>query len=47
MSTIIDVSFPGGQKVEAQIEGRNIQTDQSRKRGGEGSDPEKIEFVIL
>ncbi len=36
----IRITFPGGKKVDAEVNGRTIKTDQSVKVGGEGSAPE-------
>jgi putative redox protein len=35
----ITVTFPGGKKVNAAVDGMIIQTDQPKKDGGEGSAP--------
>ena len=35
----MEISFPGGKKVDAHFKGFTIQTDQSEKDGGEGSAP--------
>jgi len=34
------ITFPGGKRVDAEIEGRSIPTDQPPSLGGEGSAPE-------
>ncbi|HET7787585.1 MAG TPA: OsmC family protein [Myxococcales bacterium] len=34
------ITFPGGKKVNAELRGRTIATDQPREAGGEGSAPE-------
>lgn len=36
----IRVSFPGGKRVNAHVNGMIIKTDQSPRNGGEGSEPE-------
>ncbi len=45
----IKVTFPGGKKVDAEVGGFTIKTDQSEKSGGEGSAPEpsKLFFASL
>ena len=35
----MEISFPGGKKVDAFFQGFTIKTDQSEKDGGEGSAP--------
>jgi ribosomal protein S12 methylthiotransferase accessory factor len=35
----MEISFPGGKKVDAMFKGFTIKTDQSAKDGGEGSAP--------
>ena len=35
----MEISFPGGKKVDASFKGFTIKTDQSEKDGGEGSAP--------
>lgn len=35
----MEISFPGGKKVDANFKGFTIKTDQSEKDGGEGSAP--------
>jgi ribosomal protein S12 methylthiotransferase accessory factor len=35
-----DITFPGGKRVNAQINGWSIATDQAPRSGGEGSAPE-------
>lgn len=34
------ITFPGGKKVDAELRGRTIATDQPRESGGDGSAPE-------
>lgn len=43
---ILDVSFPGGKKVNAKIGDFLICTDQSVKRGGEASAPEPFDLFL-
>jgi hypothetical protein len=40
MEKTIEVSFPGGKKVDGKIENMIIKTDQPIKDGGEGTAPE-------
>jgi ribosomal protein S12 methylthiotransferase accessory factor len=40
------ISFPGGQKVSAEAFGHIIETDQSRRAGGEGSAPEPFALFL-
>jgi putative redox protein len=35
-----DITFPGGKRVDAQLDGHLIRTDQSVRAGGEGTAPE-------
>ena len=35
----MEISFPGGKKVDAQFKGFTIKTDQSKKDGGNGAAP--------
>ncbi len=42
----IEVSFPGGKRVDAKIGEMVIQTDQSRESGGEGSAPEPFTLFL-
>jgi uncharacterized OsmC-like protein len=42
----LDVSFPGGKRVDASIGGFTIRTDQSAKGGGEGSAPEPFDLFL-
>lgn len=46
MSQIIQVSFPGGKRVDAHIDGMHIRTDQSQRNGGEGSAPEPFQLFL-
>lgn len=47
MAKIIDVTFPGGKRVDAHYNGRTIETDQSVKNGGEGSAPEPFDLFFV
>ena len=40
------VNFPGGKRVDAELAGRTIKTDQSVKSGGEGSAPEPYQYFL-
>jgi len=42
----IKISFPGGKKVNAEINGMVIKTDQPVKYGGEGSAPSPFEHFL-
>jgi putative redox protein len=42
----ITVSFPGGKKVDAQLNGYTIRTDQPVKSGGEGSAPAPFDLFL-
>ncbi|MFW6134578.1 MAG: OsmC family protein [Elusimicrobiota bacterium] len=46
MAKKIKVNFPGGKKVDAEIDGTVIKTDQPRKRGGEGSAPSSFQLFL-
>ena len=39
MSMSMDISFPGGRKVNSDYKGFTIKTDQSKKDGGDGTAP--------
>jgi uncharacterized OsmC-like protein len=43
----IDVTFPGGKKVDAHYDGRTVHTDQSVRNGGEGSAPEPFDLFFV
>ncbi|KOR31709.1 hypothetical protein TI05_11880 [Achromatium sp. WMS3] len=45
-STEIAVSFPGGKKVDAQIDSFTINTDQPIKAGGENSAPAPFDLFL-
>lgn len=36
----MNITFPGGKRVDAELMGQVVQTDQSKQAGGEGSAPE-------
>ncbi len=42
----MEISFPGGKRVDAQYKGFTIQTDQSVKNGGEASAPEPFSLFL-
>lgn len=42
----IKITFPGGKKVNAEIDGMAILTDQPRKYGGEGSAPTPYDHFL-
>lgn len=42
----IEISFPGGKRVDAAVDGQVIHTDQSREHGGEGSAPEPYSMFL-
>ncbi|MFZ0256290.1 MAG: OsmC family protein [Gammaproteobacteria bacterium] len=46
MTTVIEVSFPGGKRVDARIDGTHIRTDQSKKDGGDGSAPQPFQLFL-
>lgn len=46
MNKKINVSFPGGKRVTAQIDNTVIETDQSVKNGGEASAPEPFQLFL-
>ena len=45
MSTI-QVTFPGGRRVDAAFDGHVVHTDQSPAHGGEGSAPEPFDLFL-
>ncbi len=47
MAKIIDVTFPGGKRVDAHYSGRTVKTDQSVKNGGEASAPEPFDLFFV
>ncbi len=42
----IAVTFGGGMRVETQIRGRRIETDQPKEKGGEGSAPAPFDLFL-
>ena len=46
MGKTIEVSFPGGKKVDGKIENMIIKTDQPIKDGGEGTAPEPFHLFL-
>ena len=46
MALEINVSFPGGMRVDAEVAGFTIHTDQSPAGGGEGSAPEPYTLFL-
>ena len=42
----IKITFPGGEKVNAEINSRIIPTDQPVEAGGEGSAPSPFEYLL-
>jgi ribosomal protein S12 methylthiotransferase accessory factor len=42
----MEISFPGGKRVDAEYRGITIQTDQSIKNGGQGSAPEPFTLFL-
>jgi uncharacterized OsmC-like protein len=46
MPKVIEVSFPGGKRVNAKIGDVEIRTDQSAASGGEGSAPEPFQLFL-
>jgi len=42
----MEVTFPGGKKVDAQWQGYTIETDQSKKRGGDGELPAPFDLFL-
>ncbi len=47
MDKTIEVSFPGGKKVDGKIENMIIKTDQPVKDGGEGTAPEPFHLFLM
>ena len=47
MEKTIEVTFPGGKKVDGKIENMVIKTDQPVKDGGEGSAPEPFQLFLV
>lgn len=46
MTSSIVVTFPGGKRVDATVDGRTVHTDQSPEHGGEGSAPEPFSLFL-
>ena len=44
--TTMEISFPGGKRVDCGFDGFTVQTDQSRDHGGEGSAPEPFSLFL-
>jgi putative redox protein len=42
----INVSFPGGKRVDASFNGFVVQTDQAKENGGDGSAPEPFSYFL-
>lgn len=42
----IRVTFPGGKKVDAEVDGRVVRTDQPEAQGGEGSAPAPFDLFL-
>lgn len=47
MSFTVDISFPGGKKVDAHINEFTVHTDQKEESGGEGSAPEPFDLFFV
>jgi uncharacterized OsmC-like protein len=46
MGETLQVSFPGGKRVDVVVGGRTVATDQSVKAGGNGSAPEPFSLFL-
>lgn len=46
MSTTMNISFPGGKKVNAEVNNHIVKTDQAVEAGGEGSAPEPFTLFL-
>ena len=42
----VELNFPGGKRIDARVGDFTIRTDQSKKRGGEGADPEPFDLFL-
>jgi ribosomal protein S12 methylthiotransferase accessory factor len=42
----IDISFPGGKRVDASFEGFVVKTDQAKEAGGDASAPEPFSYFL-
>jgi putative redox protein len=40
------ITFPGGRKVNAEVQGHTVRTDQKAEEGGEGSAPEPYSLFL-
>ncbi len=47
MSFNINVSYPGGKRVDAHFDGFTVHTDQNVEDGGEGSAPEPFDLFFI
>ena len=47
MKMAMDVSFPGGKRVDARIGNMLVPTDQSKENGGEGTAPEPFQLFLV
>jgi ribosomal protein S12 methylthiotransferase accessory factor len=43
---LVEVNFPGGMQIDAQVVGRHISSDQDPKNGGEGRAPEPFQLFL-
>ena len=43
---LIDVTFPGGLRIDANIAGHDVRTDQREKHGGDGSAPPPFDLFL-
>ncbi len=43
---LMEISFPGGKKVDATIKGFTVSTDQPERAGGEGSAPTPFDMFL-
>ncbi len=46
MTKTVEINFAGGKKVDAEIDGTIIRTDQTRERGGENSAPQPFQLFL-
>jgi len=42
----MEISFPGGKKVDSSFKGFTVRTDQNKRQGGEGSAPSPTELFL-
>ena len=42
----MEITFPGGKKVDSRYKGFNVHTDQPRDEGGDGSAPEPYDLFL-